>query len=454
MRRGSAWVLLLASLPPVGAQQRSRSESVKPLSEIEKAVEEFKIQTRSLGLRADSPAQARQNGKTTHWHGRLFENFRNDYLDAVPHEISQRGGSKGLLRRNQFGFNISGPVLLPKLYHGGRTTFFTLTYEGMRETIARTFLTTVPTMPERTGDWAGTVDQAGNPLPVYDPRSTRPNPGFNPARAVSVDNLQYLREQFPGNRIPASRLDAVSRRALEFYPAPNTSVGPFFRNNFYRLSPEISRADGIIARVDHSFRERHRLVSGLTYSNGLDGAPRLFDTIANPGASDRRSRSRRASIEHVFTASPRTVNTFTVEASTDQSRSLSEGDGGAAAFPVYRISPYLGMGRSNPVSRTARNGLAVTDAYSLRRGRHRWRAIGQFAREQVNSFWPQYPSGMFRFSAGLTSLPGIVNTGHPFASYLLGLSDFAESSLVVSPSYFRRSRFLWRCAISTSYART
>jgi len=58
-------------------------------------------------------------------------------------------------------------------------------------------------------------------------------------------------------------------------------------------------------------------------------------------------------------------------------------------------------------------------------------------RSQVNTFYPQYPAGRFRFGAGLTSLPGIVNTGHAFASFLLGLAEFSELSLVSFPSYFR-----------------
>src|SRR6266545_1823500 len=83
-------------------------------SEIERAVEEFKLETRNLGLRSDSPAKAKPSGSRLEWHGRLFENFRNDLLDAVPHEIVQRGGDKGFLRRNQFGLNLAGPVVLPR----------------------------------------------------------------------------------------------------------------------------------------------------------------------------------------------------------------------------------------------------------------------------------------------------------------------------------------------------
>ncbi|MCC6540208.1 MAG: hypothetical protein IT162_21850, partial [Bryobacterales bacterium] len=165
--------------------------------ELQKAVEEFRVQTTRLGLtEGAATAQRRDTKGKSRWHGRLFENLRNDFLDAVPHEVAQRGGSKNILRRNQFGFNVSGPVLIPKLYDGGRATFFTFTYEGMREKIGRSSLRTIATMAERTGDWSATVDSAGVSLPIYDPQTTAPNPGYDPGQDVSTSNLEYNRVPF------------------------------------------------------------------------------------------------------------------------------------------------------------------------------------------------------------------------------------------------------------------
>lgn len=411
-------------------------------SDLEKAAEEFKVQTRNLGLRADSPRKAASGAsKAPPFHGRLFHNFRNDFLDAVPHEIVQRGGSKGLLRRNQFGFNLTGPVWIPKLYNGGRNTFFTITYEGMREKIGRTYLRTIPTLEERTGNWAGVVDSAGQMLPIFDPLSTRTNPAFNPAQAVSADNLEYVREQFPGNVIPASRLDRTAQRAARLLPAPNSNAGPFFRNNYFILAPEVNRADGVIGRVDHTASERHRLAFGWNYSNGVDDAAPWYPTAANPGPADRLRKSRRAYVEHNFARSASSVNTLTVDAQTDQFQDTVEKDENGRPFPHYAFSPYLSMGRSYPEANNARNYWTITDGYSTRWKTHRLRFVGQFMREQVHSYWPQYPEGDYKFGAGYTSLPGIVNTGHAFASFLLGASELAQKTEVLSRSYFSRRRF-------------
>src|SRR5688500_12121202 len=103
------------------------------VSDLQRAIEEFKTQSRALGRRVDSPAAAREKPASgARFHVRLFENFRNDFLDATPHELRQRGSDKNLLRRNQFGFNLAGPLVIPKLYNGGRSTFFSVSYEGVR----------------------------------------------------------------------------------------------------------------------------------------------------------------------------------------------------------------------------------------------------------------------------------------------------------------------------------
>ncbi|MCS6954281.1 MAG: hypothetical protein NZM33_15655 [Bryobacteraceae bacterium] len=447
--RSYASVALLCCLLPLQAQQPTAPQ---PSPAMERAIAEFKAQTQALGLRAGAEQQGPRDGRAgRRWHGRIFENFRNDFLDAVPHEIVQRGGKKALLRRNQFGLNLSGPLWVPRLVDGRRSgTYFSFSYEGVRERISRTLLTTIPTLPERGGDWSAVVDQAGQPLPIFDPLTTRANPAFDASAPVSRRNLQYLREPFPENRIPVSRLDPVAQRALAYYPAPNTAVGPFFRNNYFVVSPETNRANGILARADHSVRERHKLSGSFSWSNGFLGAPRWFPNAANPGTPDRQFYTRRASLEHVFTRSAQTVNTLSFEAETTGSRSGEEQQAedvariglrgvGSGAFPVFRFTPYLSMGRPFPISRTVRNTFTWTDALSTRRGRHSLRITARYARHQVNSYWPQYPAGSFRFGAGLTSLPGIVNTGHAFASFLLGLAEFAETSLVTAPSYFRRS---------------
>ncbi|MFO0502911.1 MAG: hypothetical protein ACK527_11990 [Acidobacteriota bacterium] len=414
----SGWILLLPGC--LWAQ-----------GELKKAAEEFKTATRELGLRADSPARA-AGGKRQYpwrtWHGRVFYNLRNDVLDAVPHEIAQRGGGKNRLRRGQFGFSVAGPVI-------GKSTFASLSYEGVRERIGRNSLRTIAILPERRGDFSRTVDSAGEPLQVFDPGTTRPNPDFDPTRPVSTSNLESIRQPFPNSQIPNSRLDPVALRGVSLYPLPNADAGPFFRNNYFVVSPETNQADGLIFKLDHTVDDKNRLSFAASTTNGLAAASRLMPTIADPGSNDRLYSARRGTLEHILTLGPRTINTLTLDLSTDRSDSQRPGE----VFPLYSFSgTYLGMGRPYPVQLSAHNTYSLSNGYSTRLGKHSLRASGSFTHYQVHAFLPPYPRGRFTFGPGYTSLPGINNTGHAFASFLLGAAEYAEASVFPSPSYWRR----------------
>ncbi|MEO8027146.1 MAG: hypothetical protein ABI823_11765, partial [Bryobacteraceae bacterium] len=408
------------------------------VSELAKAADEFKSQTRAMGLRADSPVRAKSASAVgPKWHGRVFNNWRNDILDAVPHEIRQRGENASLLRRNQFGFNIAGPVVIPKLFNGRRGTFFSFSWEAVRERISRSSLRTIPIALERTGDFSQTVDASGKQLAIYDPATTRPNPDFDPGQPVSPANLQYLRDPFSGNRIPVSRLDPVARQLLTMYPAANANAGPYFQNNFFAVSPETNRASGIIAKVDHTIGDRQRVSANLSYSTGFAGAPRIFVTAADPGGNDRDFRARGISVTYTASPSPHLTNVFTTDLFSDNDSSGRAGE--AQPVPVFRFNEYVGMGRSHPTARSSRTNFSVRNTASLRSGKHTVRWDARLTKFRVDAFLPAYPEGNFHFSQGLTSLPGIDNTGNSFASYLLGLSDYAQQDVVQSPSYWRRS---------------
>ncbi|MGA2983190.1 MAG: hypothetical protein ABSG32_05215 [Terriglobia bacterium] len=409
----------------------------KETSSLSQAADEFKALTRDLGMRPESPPNAQEvHGPKMPWHGRVYENFRNDVLDAIPHQVTQNGESASPLRRNQFGFNISGPVLFPHLITNPNNTFFMLSYEGVRERIYRANLLTVPTVQQRVGDYSQTVDPSGYILPIYDPAQTAPNPAYDPTQAVSTSNLQYLRAQFPGNVIPTYRLSPVAQQALTLYPAPNTDIGPFFQNNYFSNSPQIDDADGIIVKVDHPFRERQRLTSNTTISSGYLSPAKYFPNDASPTSPDQHFSTLHSELDYVFTASANTANSASLALNSDVVQSSS---GAGTPFPNYSLANYVSMGTAYPMSRNARTTLSLTDAWSTRKGKHSLHLTGQANFYQVNSFNPTYPSGYFLFSADITSLPGIIDTGDPFAGFLLGLPASAQRTITTAPSYFRDS---------------
>src|SRR5580698_5454084 len=148
------------------------------------ALEEFRVLTDSYGAdygRAGGGViTAVTKSGSNQFHGSLWEYIRNDAFDAAGEFAPS--GQKPLLRQNQFGGDVGGPVLLPK-YNGKNRTFFFVSYEGLR--IHQQNLTTAfpLTAAERTGDFSALLPSQV----ITDPSTGLP---------------------FPGNKIPSNEIDA------------------------------------------------------------------------------------------------------------------------------------------------------------------------------------------------------------------------------------------------------
>src|SRR5207248_6214473 len=110
-----------------------------------------------------------------------------------------------------FGGNIGGPVVLPKIYNGKDKTFFFFNYEGGRQASPDQVLDTVPTAAQRTGDFSQTYDRNGRLDVIYDPLTTRLDPNTG----------KYIRDPYPGNIIPVTRIHNIWSNVVKLYPAPN-----------------------------------------------------------------------------------------------------------------------------------------------------------------------------------------------------------------------------------------
>lgn len=432
----------------------SNSKSTEPAArktvELRKALDEFRSQVSQLGSgKGRSSALGRQSMLT----GRAYENLRNDILDAVPHEVRQRGGTKSLLRRNQFGFTLSGPVLLPMLYDGRGKSFFSFSYEGTRERIAQSAIFTVPTASQRLGDFADLLDNAGAPMVVYDPATTRPNPNYDASKPVTLDNLQYLRDPFPLNRVPLNRIDPVAARLVGMYPRANTSVGPFQLNNYWINSPFENRADGVIGKVDHTLTQKQQLSINFNTSRGLRKSPEFFPGPANSGNPSYNFDNGSLTVQDTYNVSPRVIWVYRFIAAYGKTTSIDSGDdvdypsqlglGGLFSryFPRLFIGNYLSIGPRTAVLRDRAYNYTGSASVSINRKSHTIRAALTARRSHVNSYSPSFPAGLFYFNSALTGLPGVRNTGNYFASFLLGLVSRAEQSIVLHPSYYSKNFF-------------
>src|SRR5215831_12620987 len=93
-------------------------------------IEEFKVQTSqfdaSFGRNAGANVDVLTKSGSNRWHGSAWEYFRNEALNANSYFRNQTKEPRPILRQNQFGFALGGPVLTNKLL------FFT-SYQGTRQ---------------------------------------------------------------------------------------------------------------------------------------------------------------------------------------------------------------------------------------------------------------------------------------------------------------------------------
>jgi hypothetical protein len=158
-------------------------------------IQEFKVQTSNMsaefGYGSSAVIVSIKSG-TNNLHGAGWEFLRNDALDARSFFATRVEP----LKRNQFGANAGGPVLIPKVYNGKNKTFWFFSYEGLRLRQAASTGATVPTALMRTGNLSELPGQ------IYDPATTRADPNKPGA---------YLRDPFPGNIIPANRFNPIAK---------------------------------------------------------------------------------------------------------------------------------------------------------------------------------------------------------------------------------------------------
>ncbi len=202
-----------------------------------------------------------KNG-TNSYHGSLFEYLQNQALDANPYGFT----SKAPKKFNTFGFSLSGPVTIPRLYDGHNKTFFFTDYEGNRRSTAVLQQFVVPTAADR----AGNLSDIGGPI------------------------------------VPAARISPTAKALLAYYPLPNvpgvTGASNINYNNF-QSTP--ARTDGADIRVDQTINAKQSAYARFSRKN-------ITSDFANPFLpNDSDSiHNRSLLVSHTYAITPRMLNEF------------------------------------------------------------------------------------------------------------------------------------------------
>jgi hypothetical protein len=429
-----------------GATNTDPTFNTLNLSPSPDSVQEFKVQTGSYTAEMGGAGGGQINivtrTGTNEYHGTGYEFLRNDVFDARTFNEMESGNH---LVRNNFGTSLGGPIKRNKI-------FFFFNYEGLRHTKSNTMIETVPTQDEINGDFSmsGTT--------IFNPFSSRPNPGFDPTKPVGPANPQVIRDPFPNNVIPQNLIDPKAQLFMRKYiPRPNMEMGAdgcgmgmtmngvpqvtgagVDCNNFLDVTNEHNTTDQGTIRVDQTFKRGDSLFARYSFSSekgfmpqNLPGFGALHDNLSQNGTIGwNRVISptivNMGSITFSRLAMHRTSeNSFTNDIVSELGIT-GVGFGGKGAFgaPWFNVQGYSGMGDSfiaTPVHMW-NTILEVRDSLNWQLGRHSLKFGGSY-RHFIWPMWGFFQNrGYYQFTNGFTTQTATNDgTGSALASFLLGL---------------------------------
>ncbi|MDP9170502.1 MAG: carboxypeptidase-like regulatory domain-containing protein, partial [Acidobacteriota bacterium] len=195
-------------------------------SVVDVKVEAFNVDA-SYGGFGGGTVEITTKGGTNKLHGSTSEFNQVSALAATPFFTNANKQPKPPYRQNLWSGTIGGPIVLPKIYNGKDKLFFFFAYEGFKDAYATPASFTVPTAAEAMGDFSRllSLNNGSKNYTLYDPST------------AVLNNGVITRRAFPGNVIPANRLNPIATKFLSSYtPLPNTT-GVYDDTNNY-LSPE------------------------------------------------------------------------------------------------------------------------------------------------------------------------------------------------------------------------
>jgi TonB dependent receptor-like, beta-barrel len=385
---------------------------------------------------------------------------RNRILNSVS-GCEQQGTpclKKPLDRQFDFGFSVSGPVILPRFGEGGPSTwngknktFFFFNYGGYRTFQSETVEISVPTLRMRSGDFSELLTDPyvlqffGGPVQIYDP-----------SQPVGA------RTAIPGNRLDlylgGARISPVGRNFLNLLPLPN-QTGPngssVFRN--YRANTtSTAKTNYYVTKITQNLTDRQSLNFSYTFRklpSVKGGFPRFPEPFVAQGVWDQLFKSYYARLQHDWTLDATLLNHFNAGFSRSDvsnfnfTRGIPASSLGLSPLATQNTGlPLIGFpGYGNPVTsldpralqpggstffdnRVRDNSVHISDFVTLIHDRHTMRFGGEVRIQQLNNAAHFDIGGNFNFRSNQTANTNDFNQGWPVASLITGRPEFSFNS--------------------------
>jgi hypothetical protein len=343
------------------------------------------------------------------------------------------------------GGYFGGPILKNR-------TFFFFASENYHDAQTRNASEIMPTQRERNGDFSQTTNSAGAPVIIYDPLTGQP---------------------FPGNQIPANRINPVARNMLQYLPLPDVdrANGAANYNRTSLINNEFVKMYTI--KGEHKFTDNVSLTGFFLYNASDEPCANYFSPDANTAADQKQENRFADPADYLLVRRPKIIalnNTWVLGDSSllavrygwtefpDNNTLSLEFDPRTLGFsqnyanqiqlnkfPQVRIrgyDNYFGrtLGAINPTEINWKS-QAANMSYTKLMGTHTFKFGADYRKIGVDTLIPGQGAGLFEFDRDMTSSDGGIGNalnGNSFASFLLGYpssNSGRESQLTVTTPF-------------------
>jgi hypothetical protein len=342
------------------------------------------------------------------------------------------------LQRNQFGFAVGGPVVIPKLIDGRNKLWFHAHYEGTRQIQKFTNSAYTPTAAMFSGNLSAVPQTIYNPF-TYDPGTGRRSP-------------------FPNNQIPANLINPVSKGLLAYYiPGSNLNQRP---SNYFGQPRNTLTDNQYSVRADYALSSKQTLFAEMMHEN----SPAIQGSLFPVAGASYPLEAWLGVIQDTLSITPNLVNIARIGYSRSSEFSAGEGEGGPAietdlgitntldphGVPGVSLQGYTSFGRSSGPLGDVDNNYQIDDGLNWTHGKHSFqfgagvryhRTLQQNANANAIgslAFQPIFTAQLARSSAGV--LAPVANSGNSFADFLVGM-PLSGQVVGLPPFHYRYTEF-------------
>jgi outer membrane receptor protein involved in Fe transport len=410
------------------------------------AVEDLKVQVKTydadMGRAAGGVFNTTAKSGSNDWHGSAVFINKPEWGVGNLYFAKKADLPKPPQYYYDWAGSFGGPVVKNK-------TFFWASTEGYLQESTRNNVLTLPTAAQRAGDFSQLLNSAGRAIVIYDPLTTRPDP----ARPG-----QFIRDPFPGNKIPANRLNPVAVAMLSGLPIPPSGTS---------LNANATLDDGPqrqwTLKLDQRWSDRWTTTGMYARQHTREPGSTFYGAYGTAAGDPAATKNDRlinfVSLNNIFI--PNNTTTVAVRYGYNQFKDWGSNEYGIATdaaslglpasfvsgltyntFPRISVNGYGGtplLGYTGPSQATyITQTLNATVSKSI--GHHSLAMGAEYRRISADVLVYGNAAGNFSFTNGFTQGPdpntASSTAGDAFASFLLGYPASGDIAVATPGHYF------------------